>query len=169
MLPFLNIDLIAKDELGGYTEINFAKAEAIYRERIARLLLEDRDFMLESNLAKDGEYSWMKKMQLRGYGLVLYYLCTDYPDDVHVKRVKARVKEGGHNVPENIVQHRYKMSLLYLKTNLHLFAYAYLIDNAETPQVMAMVQNGRVIRKEPNAPTWVKQSLTIVERLQRDG
>ena len=28
-LPFLNVDVIAKDELGGYTEENFVRAEMI--------------------------------------------------------------------------------------------------------------------------------------------
>jgi predicted ABC-type ATPase len=37
-LPFINVDLITKDELGGYSEINFARAEELYRERVGILI-----------------------------------------------------------------------------------------------------------------------------------
>jgi len=36
-LPFINTDLITRNELGGYSEENFAKAEAIVRNRMANL------------------------------------------------------------------------------------------------------------------------------------
>jgi predicted ABC-type ATPase len=36
-LPFINVDIITKNELGGYNEINFAKAEEIYRERVGKI------------------------------------------------------------------------------------------------------------------------------------
>ena len=166
-LPFLNIDLITKNELGGYTATNFVKAEALYRERIGDLLRHKRDFMIESNLARDSEYNWIEKMKQSGYDIVLYYLCTDYPDDVHVKRVKERVAEGGHDVPDNIVHHRYKMSLLYLKTNLHLFTEAHLIDNEETAKVSAVLHKGKIVLKNTPVPDWVQQTLSIIERLEK--
>lgn len=111
-LPFLNIDLITKNELGGYREAAFAQAENIYRHRVSELISEGKDFMIESNLARESEYEWIQKMKQRGYNVALYYLCTDYPTEVHVTRVQERVAEGGHDVPESIVQHRYCMSTL---------------------------------------------------------
>jgi predicted ABC-type ATPase len=121
--------------------------------------------MIESNLAKDSEYDWVQRMKNAGYDVVLYYLCTDYPDEVHVKRVHERVAEGGHDVPENIIHHRYKMSLLYLKTKLSLFTEAYLIDNQETAIQKAFLQNGNLVKKEEDIPDWVQQSLSIIEKI----
>jgi predicted ABC-type ATPase len=168
-LPFINVDLITKDELGSYSEINFARAEELYRERVGILISQGQDFMIESNLAKDSEYNWVEKMKQKGYEVVVYYLCTDYPEEVHVKRVQGRVLEGGHNVPENIIHHRYKMSLLYLKTRLHIFDKAYLIDNQETAIVMAELVNGSVTSREDNLPQWVIQSLSIIEKLKKSN
>lgn len=168
-LPFINVDLITKDQLGGYSEINFVRAEELYRERVGQLILNSQDFMIESNLSKDSEYSWIEKMKQKGYEVVVYYLCTDYPEEVHVQRVRARVLEGGHNVPENIIHHRYKMSLLYLKTRMHTFNKIYLIDNEETAIVMAELVNGIIITKDDNLPKWVVQSLSIIEKLRRDN
>lgn len=168
-LPFINVDLITKDQLGGYSEINFVRAEELYRERVGQLISNSQDFMIESNLSKDSEYSWIEKMKQKGYEVVVYYLCTDYPEEVHVQRVRARVLEGGHNVPENIIHHRYKMSLLYLKTRMHTFNKIYLIDNEETAIVMAELVNGIIITKDDNLPKWVVQSLSIIEKLRRDN
>lgn len=166
-VPFLNIDIITKDELGGYTEVNFARAEELYRERVGRLVANGEDFMIESNLAKDSEYEWIVKMKKRGYDVALYYLCTDYPDEVHLMRVQERVAEGGHNVPAPIVHHRYKMSLLYLQMKLDLFTEAYLIDNEETARVMAIVKNGEVVSKKEELPNWARKAITILEKLQK--
>lgn len=66
-LPFLNVDLITKTELGGYTDSNFAKADELYRERIGDMISKGQDFMIESNLAKDSEYDWVDKMKQKGY------------------------------------------------------------------------------------------------------
>jgi predicted ABC-type ATPase len=43
-LPFINTDLITKDKLGGYTEENFVRAEAIVRERITGHILKNEGF-----------------------------------------------------------------------------------------------------------------------------
>ncbi|NII26803.1 hypothetical protein HB364_17065 [Pseudoflavitalea sp. X16] len=164
-LPFLNIDLITR-ELGSYSDTNFAKAEEIYRERITKLLQENAGFMIESNLAKDSEYEWIEAMIRKGYDIILYFLCTDYVEDIHINRVQKRVKEGGHYVPPNIIEHRYKMSLLYLRSKLPLFKEAYLIDNAETALAMVVLKQGRIEHKQPECPVWIQQVIFIAERLQ---
>jgi len=165
MLPFLNMDIITKDELGEYSDSNFAKAEGIYRQRVGNLIVNGQDFMIESNLAKQTEYDWIEKMKHKGFDIVLYYLCTDYPAEIHVKRVQERVMEGGHDVPENIILHRYNMSLLYLKRYLHLFREAYLIDNEDTAISMAVLQNGRILERKDNMPSWVRNTLSLIEKI----
>jgi predicted ABC-type ATPase len=167
-LPFLNIDLITK-MMGGYNDANFTRAEEIYREKVSAFLQKGEDFMIESNLAKEAEYEWVEAMIRKGYDIILYFLCTDYVEDIHINRVQKRVKEGGHDVPPNIVEHRYKMSLLYLRGKLHLFKEAYLIDNADTAIVMAVLKQGHIETKEPNCPAWVQQVTYIIERLQNKG
>lgn len=75
-LPFINTDLIARNELGGYSEENFAKAEAIVRSRIANQLSKNENFLIESNLAKQSDYDWLKLIKAKGYDIILYFLCT---------------------------------------------------------------------------------------------
>jgi predicted ABC-type ATPase len=99
--PFINIDIITK-ELGGYTTENFVHAEMMYREKVAELLKEKNDFMIESNLAKSSDYDWIEKIKQHDYEVILYFLCTD-DINVNINRIHRRVKEGGHDVPAEIV------------------------------------------------------------------
>ncbi len=40
------------------------------------------------------------------------------------------MRERGHDVADNIIEHRYRMGISYLKTKILLFKEAYLIDNS---------------------------------------
>src|SRR3954469_3084492 len=79
-LPFVNVDLITKDELGGYTEGNFIKAELLARERIGSYIHRGESFMIESNLAKTADYKWIDIMKKQGYDVILYFLGTSDVD-----------------------------------------------------------------------------------------
>jgi predicted ABC-type ATPase len=165
-LPFLNVDVIAKDELGGYTEENFARAEMIYRDRIKALIGAKSDFMIESNMARSTDYDWLEKMMQQNYSLVLHFLCTD-DVAINVNRVLRRVKEGGHNIPESIILHRYKMGLTYLKGKLHLFKEAHLIDNSsDEPIQVAQIIEGKLTESIHNLPKWANDLLFIIRRMK---
>ena len=92
-IPFINIDIIIQKELGGYNDVNLAKAEQIARERMSILIGERRDFMIESNLSKSADYDWIARMRKNGYESVLYFLGTG---DVDLNKI--RVKERVHEV-----------------------------------------------------------------------
>ncbi|MBX2963044.1 MAG: hypothetical protein KF687_11070 [Cyclobacteriaceae bacterium] len=166
-LPFVNVDLITRSLPGMYTEENFTKADVIAREKISFHINQMSDFMIESNLALQKDYDWIHAMIKKGYDVVLFFLCTSFLE-ININRVKKRVAEGGHDVAEPIIEHRYKMGLTYLKGSLQIFSKVYLIDNSEeTALVMAEINNGILTMKEPNAPGWVTNALYIIERLKK--
>jgi predicted ABC-type ATPase len=159
------VDLITRSLPGGYTFDNFAKAENITRTKIAEHIRALTDFMIESNLATQKDYDWVNAMIRKGYDVVLFFLCTSLLA-INIGRVKKRVAEGGHDVAEPIIEHRYKMGLTYLKGNIQLFQKAYLIDNSgETAIVMAELKNGIIQSKDQASPQWVTDVLFIAERL----
>jgi predicted ABC-type ATPase len=166
-LPFVNVDLITRSLPGMYTPDNFVKAEEIAREEIASHISSMSDFMIESNLATQRDYDWICAMIKKGYEVVLFFLCTSFLE-ININRVKKRVAEGGHDVAESIIEHRYKMGLTYLKGSLQIFSKAYLIDNSgSTALVMAELNKGILVDKEPNAPKWVNDVLYIIERMKK--
>lgn len=164
-IPFVNIDLMAQS-LGGYTEESFAKAQDLYRETVGKYLLLKEDFLIESNLAESRNYDWIASMKKAGYEAVLYFLSTD-DVEINIGRIKRRVAEGGHDMPEAVVRSRYAQSHFYLKTKLRDFKEAYLIDNTtHVFRVEARLADGVVIFKAPDASGWINDVLDLVERLQ---
>lgn len=165
-LPFINADIIVKNELGGYSEENFIKVETIVRSRIANHISNNKDFLIESNLAKQSDYDWLKTMRVHGYKIILYFLCTSNIE-INKSRVKKRVKEGGHDVPENIIADRYNMAIIYLRKEILYFNEVYLIENsAETAREVAIIKNGKLIYKNEDSPEWVNKILYIAEKLK---
>ena len=144
-LSFINIDLITRNELGGYSDENFIKAEFIVRNRMANHISNNENFLIESNLARQSDYDWLKSIKANGYDIILYFLCTSNIE-INIGRVKKRVKEGGHDVPENIITDRYNMALLYLRKEIFNFREVYLIENStETAEEVAVIKK-KVVR-----------------------
>ena len=164
-LAFLNVDIICRNELGGYSAENFARADEIARQRIQTHISQAEDFMIESNLAVQSDYDWLQKMQLTGYKVNLFYLGTS-DVEINIQRVHNRVKEGGHDIAVPIIRQRFGNSLMYLKGKLHTFESVYLIDNSEeTALLIGEVKDGKIAFKADPFPKWAKELLYISERL----
>ncbi len=164
-LPFVNVDLIARS-FGSYSPENFQRADETARLEIGNHINAMRDFMIESNLSVQNDYDWINALIKKGYDTVLYFLYTSHVA-VNIQRVQRRVAEGGHDIPVAIIEHRYTISLSYLKSNLHKFQKAYLIDTSEdTATVLAELDHQKLTFKKEHLPAWVTEALFIVTRLE---
>lgn len=52
----------------------------------------------------------MKEARQRGYRVYLYFVATDDPE-INLDRVRGRIMQGGHPVPEDKVRKRYGESI----------------------------------------------------------
>jgi predicted ABC-type ATPase len=165
-LPFLNIDLYTQS-FGAYNEENRLKARQVYREKVNNYITNKEDFMIESNLAEQSDYDWIEMIKKHAYKVILYYLSTD-DVEINVKRVKTRVLEGGHDVAESIVRHRYTNSLAYLKRKIFSFEEVYFIDNTSTTaKVYAHLNSGQIVLEKPDPPHWINEALSFVKRINK--
>ena len=122
--------------------------------------------MIESNLADNRSYEWLSLIRTKNYNTALYYLSTD-DISTNVKRVQRRVAEGGHDVPESIIISRYAQSHSYLKSRITLFKEVHLIDNStDTPLIQVKIVDRIIVQREPELLDWVKEVISIYERLQ---
>jgi predicted ABC-type ATPase len=78
--------------------------------RIKELTKAKQDFGFETTLAGRGYLRLFKKLRINGYRVVLFFLWLPSAD-MAVARVRARVQQGGHNVPEPVIRRRYKSGL----------------------------------------------------------
>jgi predicted ABC-type ATPase len=165
-LPFLNVDRFTQ-ESGGYTEENYAKADIIYRQRIKQYIIDRANFMIESNLAKIADFEWIEKMKAVSYEVILYFLSTNNVEE-NIARVKRRVSEGGHDIPDHIVRDRYRLGQIYLKSHLQIFKEVYLPDNTEaTVKHIVHLVNGKIEIEIPQCPEWINEILFFAKRIQK--
>ena len=132
-----------------------------------RILLEGKkDFMIESNLSKTADYDWIALMRKNGYDTVLFFLGTSNVE-INKMRVRARVLEGGHDIADPIIEQRYQIGMSYLKGKWLDFSEAVLIDvSTHESRRMAELQNGRIVFKAIDCPSWVLSSLELAERIE---
>ena len=107
---FVNADEIAKGLSPFKSDSTAIQAGRLMLKRINFLFETDADFAFETTLAAKSYSNFVKKAKQSGYRVTLLFFWLRTPD-LAVKRVEIRVKEGGHNIPEEIIRRRYKNGL----------------------------------------------------------
>ena len=64
------------------------------------------DFAFETTLSAKSYISIVKKAQSQGYFVTLIFFWLN-SIELAKQRVKVRVTEGGHNIPEDVIERRY--------------------------------------------------------------
>jgi len=107
---FVNADEIARG-LSPFNpdEVAF-QAGRIMINRINELLNESKIFAFETTLATKSYVSFIKKAKQNGYEIILLFLKLS-SEELAIERVKTRVQEGGHNIPEETIKRRFKNGL----------------------------------------------------------
>jgi predicted ABC-type ATPase len=107
---FVNADAIAQG-LSAYAPENVAlEAGKIMLRRLRELTQKRSNFAFETTLASRSFAPWLKKQRDAGYQVHLLFLAL--PDvQSALGRVAVRVKLGGHNIPDDVVQRRFSAGL----------------------------------------------------------
>ena len=103
---FVNADLIA----AGLNPLQ-PEQEAMAAGRMMLNMIDDyvsqgRSFAFETTLSGRGYARMIPRWQEQGYRVRLYFL-TLPGSDFAVNRVRQRVAEGGHHVPEEVIRRRF--------------------------------------------------------------
>lgn len=107
---FVNADEIAKG-ISPFNPDNVGiKAGRIMLSRIQELLDNEDSFAFETTLSTKSYTGLIKKAQERNYEVILFFLILD-SQELAIKRVQTRVQEGGHNIPKEVIERRFKNGL----------------------------------------------------------
>ena len=130
---FVNSDEFAKGLSPFSPERASILASRYMLMRIRYLLQRKEDFGIETTLATRTLLRTVQAAQEEGYFVTVLYFWLNSPD-LAVKRVRARVAAGGHNIPEETVRRRYRVGLDYF---FHDYAPVsdrwILADNSQVP------------------------------------
>ena len=105
-LPFLNADEIAKElnsENVGAVQLSAGRE---YFKRLNNLINSQHSFMFESTLSGRGTKRILEKLKASNYIIKIIYLFLHTPE-ICKARVRERVSNGGHHVPDVDIERRY--------------------------------------------------------------
>lgn len=105
-LEFLNADEVAKEICPNNIESVKIKAGKIVLKRLDLLLNSGKSFAVETTLSGKNHIKTIKKAKELDYQVVLVYSYLDNPD-LCKNRIKIRVLNGGHNIPQEDVMRRF--------------------------------------------------------------
>lgn len=103
---FVNADEIAKGLSPFQPEKVAFEAGRIMINRINELLEENEIFAFETTLSTKSHKNKILKAQKQGYTVILLFFWLNNIE-LAKERVKTRVTEGGHNIPEDVIERRY--------------------------------------------------------------
>jgi len=133
---FVNADEIARGLSPFQPEKVALEAGRIMLQRINELLKKQEDFAIETTLATRSYVQTIKKAKEKGYSITLVFFWLNSPE-LAIARVKKRVTEGGHNIPEEVIRRRYKKGIHNLfKLFIPICDYWILIDNSQNPYII---------------------------------
>ncbi len=147
---FVNADEIARGLSPFNAEGVAFAAGRIMLERIRELANERADFAIETTLSTLSYASLFRDLKTKGYEIFLLFVYLQNVNEA-LKRVRQRVKSGGHNIPEDVIERRYNRGLKNLtKTYLSIADSWVIIDNSSESAIFVAEQkfNQIFIRNE---------------------
>lgn len=150
-LEFVNADLIA----GGLSPFAPEKAAIhagrVMLEQIHSLSNRGLDFGFETTLAGKAYVNFLNDLKNKGYHIHLFFLWISSVR-LALERIKIRVRNGGHSIPESVVRRRFVRSLrnFYNYYQPLVDSWAILDNSGETPTMIAFEELGKLIVLDPD-------------------
>ena len=130
---FVNADEIAKGLSPFQPESVSFQAGRIMIDRISELINLEVDFALETTLTTLSYVDTIRLAKQKSYTITLIYFWLD-DVDLAIERVKTRVSEGGHNIPEEVIRRRYSRGITNLIDKfISICDYWIVINNSSRP------------------------------------
>lgn len=123
------------------------------------LLERHKKFSFETVFSHTSKIGFMKQAAREGYKVYFYFVSTESPE-INKDRVALRVRKGGHDVPEHLIESRYYRSLDNLYEAAQHAYQAFFFDNSgDEPILFAHFKVGRKgkqwdIPDQRQVPNW---------------
>jgi len=147
---FINADLIAQGMSPFSPESAAFQAGRLMLGEINLFAKRRIDFGFETTLSGRSHLRLIRQLNQQGYAVELFFLWVPTVD-LALWRVRSRVLEGGHDVPETVVRRRFARSIANFLVHYRRLADSWTVfDNSgETPNVIAFEKHRQVRIMEP--------------------
>lgn len=103
---FVNADLIAAGMSPFEPELAAIAAGRVMLSQISHLVKARENFVVETTLSGKGYARHISNWHASGYRVSLIFLSLKSAN-IAIKRVRNRVKQGGHNIPDDVIKRRF--------------------------------------------------------------
>jgi predicted ABC-type ATPase len=144
-LEFVNVDLIANGISPFNPERAALRAGRIMLEQIHSLAERGLDFGFETTLSGKTYVRLLQAMKKGGYLIHIFFLWIS-DVELALERIRLRVRNGGHHIPEVIVRRRFGRSLPnFLRVYKPLADSWTIFDNSgDVPKTIAIEESGKI-------------------------
>ena len=147
-INFVNADEIARGLSPFSPNTVDVQAARIMIQRIDELLGEKADFAIETTLSTRSYVQLVHRAQSAGYKVHLLFFCLESPEQA-IQRVAQRVKEGGHNVPAEVIRRRFQLGISNLVNLFIPICNSVLVfNNVKTPAQLIARKEEKLSRIE---------------------
>ncbi|MCL2716220.1 MAG: zeta toxin family protein [Alphaproteobacteria bacterium] len=154
--PFINADIIQRDELKDPSMEASYKAAAIAQGRRDEALRRASSFVTETTFSHPSKLQLIHDAREAGFYVVLYHVGVDRVE-LSVTRVAQRVHEGEHNVPEDKIRERFERNQPLIRSAVLSADIGFVYDNSSfncAPERVILFRNGVVMDRARRMPAW---------------
>lgn len=119
-------------------------------------------FTQESTLSGHFTHETARKARESGYYIRLYYIGLDSAEE-SVRRIANRVARGGHDIPAELVERRFRERWANLAAVLPYCDEATFFDNDNGFVEVAVYENGELLTKGERRPVWLQELRAYLE------
>lgn len=172
-VPYYNPDAVAREILSENPGMDLSEANGLAWQEEVRQLKEAirlrQDFSFESTLGGATITGILQDALDAGLDVWIWYVGLESPE-LHIARVKARVAQGGHPIPEEAIRTRFNGSRRNLILLMGRLAELRVFDNSAQadphlghepePRLLLHLQNGKLVGPSmemlQQTPDWAK-------------
>ncbi len=130
---YFNPDEAARELMAANPRLDQASANSAAwrrgRELLERAARDSLDFAFETTLGGNTMPRLLAEAAARGIAIHVWYVGLASVE-LHIRRVQARVRKGGHDIPEETIRRRFEHSRLNLIALLPALAALRMYDNS---------------------------------------
>ncbi|KEZ75639.1 AAA family ATPase [Salinisphaera hydrothermalis] len=156
--PFINADEILKQRQIEGEELDAYRAAEIAAEMRAGHLAAGASFVTETVFSHPSKLDLVHAAKEAGFRVVLFHVNVESAD-LSVARVRWRVSQGGHDVPEDKIRARYERSAQYIREAIGLADLAQIYDSskeAAPPRWVLTFRHGQLHSASDAVPAWAR-------------
>jgi predicted ABC-type ATPase len=149
---YINADDLKKEY--ALTDIEAAEKAETLRNKLVE---KKADFSFETVLSTERNLLLLRKAKENDYKVHCIYVLTCNAD-INIARVRSRVYEGGHDVPEGKIRSRYVKALKLLPQIIDVCDKIFIYDNSIMPSI--------IFKKDENGSDYFPTDIWSLKKLK---